>query len=241
MFAKIQNLIKILKKVDKFWLITWLFIFSSFTLLDMIRPNFWGTTIIKYTGILINLLYACQKFRKDHLLQIALFFTLLADTILVLDQVSPVGVFTFAIAQFFHILRLAKTSPKFFSIVLASIFSVFCFASINKIPPIFILGFIYGLFLTTNLILSYKLSQTKPKPIKTYATFAFYGFILFACCDACVAISYLSRIHFLPSFFYDPANYLAWIFYYPSQLLIANSSLISVKTKIDTNSKSMLY
>lgn len=229
MNSSIQNLITIFKKVDKFWLITWLFIFSSFTLLDMIHPNFWGTTIIKYTGILINVLYAYQKFRKDHLLQIALLFTLLADTILVLDHASPAGVFTFCLAQFFHISRLAKTSPAFFGGALFFIFTTFALGTINNIPIMFTLGFIYATFLSANLALSARLffrTQKSKSVLHTSSAYALYGFILFACCDSCVAVSYLSYTHVLPFLFYAPANYFAWIFYYPSQLLVSNSSLL---------------
>lgn len=195
----------------------------------MIHPNFWGTTIIKYTGILINVLYAYQKFRKDHLLQIALLFTLLADTILVLDHTSPAGVFTFCLAQFFHISRLAKTSPAFFGGALFFIFTTFALGTINNIPIMFTLGFIYATFLSANLALSARLffrTQKSKSVLHTRSAYALYGFILFACCDSCVAVSYLSYTHVLPFLFYAPANYFAWIFYYPSQLLVSNSSLL---------------
>ena len=195
----------------------------------MIHPNFWGTTIIKYTGILINVLYAYQKFRKDHLLQIALLFTLLADTILVLDHTSPAGVFTFCLAQFFHISRLAKISPAFFGGALFFIFTTFALGTINNIPIMFTLGFIYATFLSANLALSARLffrTQKSKSVLHTRSAYALYGFILFACCDSCVAVSYLSYTHVLPFLFYAPANYFAWIFYYPSQLLVSNSSLL---------------
>ena len=91
------------------------------------------------------------------------------------------------------------------------------------------LGAIYGYGLLSNLYLAgrwYFARRSIP------STCAFYGFILFVCCDLCVAISYLSGTGALPAFLQIFANYFAWVFYYPSQVLISNSSELADTTSV---------
>ncbi|MBR3220398.1 hypothetical protein IKF76_00825 [Candidatus Saccharibacteria bacterium] len=217
-----------LKRIDRTWIVIWAFIYLSFLSLGIFMPDFFGVTVLKYTGIFLNLIYSVQKFPHDHLLQTALFFTLLADTILVLDSTSIVGVFVFCIAQFFHMTRLSKIRPVNLLLYLSLISLLFGFSLIQNIPPIFALCLVYAGSLITNIVFSYR---WRKKSDSIPANCSFFGFLLFLACDSCVAISYLSFTHALPYFCYAPANYLAWFFYYPSQLLIANSSKTFVKRK----------
>jgi hypothetical protein len=129
------------------------------------------------------------------------------------------GVYTFIFAQFFHTSRLAKTSPRFLLIYFFMVFLIFCFGIIQGIDPIYVTSFIYATGLITNLILSHK--WYKMSPDNLHARAAAYGFLLFVACDISVATSYLTigPIHVIVSF-------LVWIFYYPSQILISNSSTL---------------
>lgn len=220
--TSLKSLFRYLCSVDRIWLVIWLVIFSSFLLLDLISPQFIGVTVLKYLGILLNLVYSRRKFPKDYLLQIALLFTLLADTILAINHTALTGVFTFCFAQLFHLARLnPKLSPKLIISATLIILLVFYFSILQQILPMFAISAIYAFFLISNL---FSARRWYRQSLSIYALHALLGFCLFICCDVFVSISYLSHLTLLPSFLYPLANYLAWVFYYPSQIFIANSS-----------------
>jgi hypothetical protein len=254
-------------KIDMIWLVIWGTIFTSFVVLDSIfqtayqgenvywnfsfndKPflikvvengTFIGVTILKYTGIMLSFIYARKKFPKDHILHIALGFTLLADTILTFNSVSIFGVLAFCFAQYFHIARFAKIKPEAFIAWTIFVFSLIILGWYCEIPDMYVLAFIYMLSLSANIILTHrwwKHVQNKKKPNDTEivaSTSAMFGFILFAACDTNVALSYLSVTGVLPIFVARYANFFAWFFYYPSQVLISNSSAIITKTKRNT-------
>jgi len=50
----------------------------------------------------------CVNLKKYYFLELALGFTLLADTILAINNTAIIGVFVFCFAQFFHLTRLKK-------------------------------------------------------------------------------------------------------------------------------------
>ena len=199
--------------------------------------TFIGVTLLKYIGIVLSFVYARKKFPKDYILHIALGFTLLADTILTFDQVSKIGVLAFCFAQYFHIARFAKIRPKYFVIWTLFMFLLLVFGRICRIEEMYILAFIYAISLTMNIILTHewwrvtKESEEATDREIVASTCAKYGFILFAMCDINVAMSYLSVTGVIPFFIARFANFFAWLFYYPSQVLISNSSIITQKNR----------
>ncbi len=219
----VQQLFHYLTRVDRRWLITWATIYTSFMLIDAFNYNSPIATIIKYSGIFLCFLYSMLKYHKDHLLHLALFFTLLADAVLIFDNTSPLGVLLFCFAQFFHIARLSTVSFDlraliFYLIIVACILGI---GFTMDLPIMYPLAGTYGATLITNVYIAFHWH----KNAKTIAsTCAVFGFTLFLCCDTCVAISYLATTHVLPFFLVNLANYFAWTFYYPSQVLISNSS-----------------
>lgn len=218
-----HKLFAYLKTVNKYWLITWIVIYASFLILDLIWQDSLPVTIIKYSGIVLCLVYAFKKWPKDYLLQIAFLFTLLADTILVFDHASPIGVFVFCVAQFFHLARLSQLhfNPRSFFVYLLILLLVVAFGITQHLEIMYPLAGIYLITLIFNIVLAYAwYSSTHTLP----SLCAFFGFLLFFCCDFNVGISYFSAIGTLPIALFAPANYLAWFFYYPSQVLISNSS-----------------
>ena len=259
----LKKLLDYTVKIDMIWLVIWGTIFVSFVVLDSIfqtaypgKDVFWefslgdhpamvkvidngtfiGVTVLKYLGIILSLAYARKKFPRDYLLQIALLFTLLADTILMLDNISVFGVLAFCFAQYFHIARFTKTNPQFFAGYSLSIILILMFGYFNHVPEMYMLALIYGACLFCNVILAYrwwKKIRTKPTDHTdreiVSATCAYYGFILFAMCDVNVALSYLSVTGVLPLFVARYVNFFAWFFYYPSQVLLSNSSFITRK------------
>ena len=263
----VKKLIEYAAKIDMIWLVIWGTIFVSFVALDSIFQTaytgenvFWnfsfsgkpmlikvvengtfvGVTLLKYIGIMLSFVYARKKFPKDHILHIALGFTLLADTILTFDSVSKFGVLAFCFAQYFHIARFAKIKPEAFIIWTFFVFSLLILGWYNKIPDMYVLAFIYFLSLLANIILTHRWwLHTKNNKNSTdreivASTSAMYGFVLFACCDTNVALSYLSVTGVLPLFIARYANFFAWLFYYPSQVLISNSSTKTIGPKRNT-------
>ncbi len=211
-----------LKQADRRWLFIWCFIYVSFLLLDIFTHEIDGASILKYIGIFLCLIYAYQKFRQDHLLILALLFTLLADTVLVWTPHQILGVFAFCFAQFFHLARFTKAQPKSLNFYFAAVFLVFIFGVLRGISPIYAIAAIYAFSLATNLILSIKWRQKEPDNF--YANCAALGFILFICCDLCVGMQFLSTQGILPATILPVVSFLVWFFYYPSQVLISNSS-----------------
>ena len=84
--------VKHIPAIDTRWLAVWLLIYVDFIVLDMYFPGFWGSSVLKYTGIFLCTIYAYQKYRKDTTLFLALFLTFLSDTILVWTDWELIGV-----------------------------------------------------------------------------------------------------------------------------------------------------
>lgn len=228
-----------LRSVNKYWLITWAGIYLSFLILDIVINGSVPVTVIKYTGIVLCLVYAYEKWSKDYLLQIALGFTLLADTILVFDNTSTLGVFVFCIAQFFHLARLNSFyfNPKIFVLYLVIIILFGAFGMIWQMDLRYPLAGVYLITLIYNLIEAKIWNYTAKS---TPSICALVGFTLFLCCDINVGISYFSSIGTLPAALFAPANYFAWVFYYPSQVLISNSSKKNNFKNLPQTSETML-
>ena len=218
---------KRLSFIDMKWLVIWASIYISFLFLDIIVPGFWGTALIKYAGIFLCFIYANKKYHSDYLLQLALIFTFLADTILVWTPHVVPGVFVFSFAQFMHLMRQTKLEPKALGFY-ACVISLVCALGIAfGLEPIYAIATMYGLLLICNLITAAKNNHDNNRRFQTRC--AFYGFIAFICCDFCVAARFLILNGILPAFFLPILSYLVWFFYYPSQVLIANSSTARAK------------
>ena len=60
---------KDLKRVpyfDEKWFLIWITIFVGFIGLDIIAPGYWGSSLLKYAGIFLCVVYANQKYEKDY-------------------------------------------------------------------------------------------------------------------------------------------------------------------------------
>ncbi len=90
------------------------------------------------------------------------------------------------------------------------------------VPNIVLIVGLYITALLTNLLSCAYWRREQPRSLP--ANCALAGFSLFLCCDICTGISYLSFTAALPAFLYLPANFFAWFFYYPSQILVSNST-----------------
>ena len=217
--------IKRIPYIDMNWLIVWISIYLSFILLDIFFPGWPATSLLKYTGIFLCVIYAYKKYNSDLMLILALLFTFIADTILVWTNWTVAGVYIFCFAQFMHFLRLNKARLKYVFVWAAIVSFAFAIAVIEGCLPIYAIASIYTIILISNLYLSASHLQHHKTDFK--ARCAFYGFAAFACCDICVTIRFLSLDGLISSDIMPIVNFLIWLFYYPSQVLIANSSTFS--------------
>ena len=188
---------------DKRWLIVWIFIYVGFLTLDIFFPGYWGSALLKYTGVFLCVVYAYKKYRNDTKLILALFLTLLADTVLVWTDMTVLGVFIFCFAQFMHFLRLTRLNKKHLGV--------------------------------SNLGLS--IARFRKNKADFRYRCAMYGFLAFVGCDICVGIRHLMLDGAVPADILPVVAVLVWAFYYPSQVLLANSSLYKESVKRRTVAK----
>ena len=206
------------------WPYIWVWIFLAIIVLGLANPTNLILTVIKVGGILLCFAYTIITFPRDRWLQLALGVTFLADIILAINNTAEAGVLLFLCAQLIHLIRLEGKRVRsciivFCTLLLLILGTNFAWQFAPMMYPI--CGF-YLIVLFTNIICSIFWRRREPQNL--VALFAVLGFCLFLCCDICTGLSYLSLNNFLPAFVYAPANYFAWFFYYPSQILLSNSS-----------------
>lgn len=205
------------------WLTVWIWVMLANIILGIFTPKSFTLMAIRLSGIFLCLVYTRQIFRKDILLQLALFITFCADIVLALNNTAEVGVIIFFIAQILHSLRLSDR--KFHHQIFVFTFIAFIATLISfflPLPIMYTLCFFYVAALITNILISWRWFVASPQDPRS--AFSLTGFLLFLCCDICIGASYLAFNSALPFFLYAPANFFAWFFYYPSQVLISNSS-----------------
>lgn len=204
------------------WRIYWVSTYVSFLILDIFASNYaWLVTTIKLVGIACCAIFCLRK-PFDRTLFIAFIFTLVADLILACDTTSIYGLSFFCFAQLSHFSRLHRRE-KFITKWLVLGFGFTIIGMVMRFP-VWIIAIFYAIHLVLNCYKAILIDRS----IRTgYSACAATGFCLFVCCDLCVAISYLAAIQILPVAIQPIANYLAWAFYYPSQVLIANSVKIT--------------
>lgn len=202
----------------------WAWILLANLFLGIFSPASRTLMLIRLSGIFLCLVYTRQIFKKDLLLQLALLVTFLADIILALNNTAEIGVICFLVAQVIHTIRLNGKQLKTPIIVFSSLAFILILANffLQIVPNMYIICTFYVTALVSNLIISWRWHVTEPDNL--HATFALFGFLLFLCCDICTGVSYLALSAAFPAFLYTPANFFAWFFYYPSQILVSNSS-----------------
>ena len=203
----------------------------SFEISVLENGNFIGVKILKLCAIILNLIYALKRSHKDRLLIAALAFTLLADTFFTFNPVSARAVFIFCFAQYFHSLRFSKN--KRLSLARATVAVLFLiFGYVSKLSNIYAFAYIYTFLIIGNIHLSYRnlektvKEKTSEKAYLKASAFAFAGFILFYLCDVNIALTFYCTSGILSEYLGHYLAFIAWFFYYPSQVLIINSSLL---------------
>ncbi len=220
--------------ISLIWPIIWVSIFLINIIVGLLAPNHDLLTLFRVGGIALCLLYVAKTFPRDYLLLAAMFTTCISDIILAFNNTSELGLITFLTTQFLHLFRLAKLQYRRHLAFFAGCSGLLILLNLafSLIPLLFLIAGLYAIALALNVLASFHWHRSMPDNPR--AAFAFYGFVLFACCDLCTGISYLSLVAVLPALFYAPANFFAWFFYYPSQVLISNSGQLPKRQSITT-------
>lgn len=221
--------------IDARWLTVWFCIYLGFLTIDIFFPTFFGSSLLKYVGIFLCIVYANAKYHDDTKLILALFFTFLADTLLVWTPWETAGVFVFCFAQIMHFLRLTKLDRKYLLFYAAGALGLIGYTFINGENILYALATLYAIFLLCNLIMSFKRYRANKKDF--HARCGWYGFVAFIGCDTCVGIRHLMLDGVISSHILPLVAFLVWVFYYPSQVLLANSSATKETLKRRTVAK----
>lgn len=209
--------------IEPIWPIIWTVLYLATLILGFIAPTSELITLVKLGSICLCLLYVVLNFSHDYLLILAMLSTTISDIILALNNTSTAGVITFFAVQIFHLLRLNRTKFRHIAIFLCAAVTLLVLNQIfNLLPTLYAVCAFYGTTLILNLYSAWTWFHHDPKNLR--AASALLGFMLFLCCDLCVVVSYFSLIEVLPALCYGIANFFAWFFYYPSQILVSNSS-----------------
>ena len=215
--------------VDTTWFAVWTFIYIGFLLIDISAPNFWGSSLLKYAGIFLCAIYAMQKYERDHKLVLALLFTFLADTILVWTRYELAGVFVFCFAQLLHLMRLSRLGNKYLLYFVPIVSGLVIYAGVTHENILYMTATLYGLLLFSNLAIAIRNYREHKTDFR--ARCAMYGYIAFVGCDVCVGLRHLMLDGVLPGQFLPLIAFMVWVFYYPSQVLLANSSTEPIRQK----------
>ncbi len=214
-------------QIAPFWIIIWIVVFLAIIICGILIPDTSISTLINLSGIILCLFYVICTFPRDYLLLLAILTTCIADIILANNNTSTIGIIVFLITQIIHLCRLDGIRFKIPIIIWSTLATTILIldAIFDFLPILYIACGFYASTLIANIIAAIKWRQREPKNLR--ALFAILGFTIFACCDFCTGISYLSLIGILGSAFYMPANFFVWFFYYPSQVLISNTGAIN--------------
>ena len=216
-----KNIFRYLDSLGLGWIVIWAMIYVGFLLLGMTKDNELFATILKYGGLVLCFIYVLLYARRDVFLVLALGFTVIADGILIYNNVSELGVGVFILVQVAHFLRFSQIRSVSPLIPILAAMLVVSFGFLQRgIPIMFILATAYGILIFTNI---YEAVRWYKSERSDMARHALVGFILFFLCDLCVGVSYLTTTEALPQTITLLANYLAWVFYLPSQVNLALS------------------
>lgn len=188
--------------------------------------------IVVISCFLFSLVYFIIKRNSNTLIfAIAFLFTILADTnLLILDDNYELGILTFIIVQFayfWYILKNMDTKDNYSYLIairlITIVIGVIASLIVQTDKLLVCLVIIYISNLVINLIISII-------PRKRNLLFSL-GLFLFLLCDICVGCYNIGDIIDISntSLFYKIANLpfnIAWLFYHPSQVLLAISNYI---------------
>lgn len=220
----------------KFLLLLIALLYISFLYLDIFNKEiFLSSRELKFISMILIFIISIFT-RKDalsykdlHLLQIGLFITLIADLfLLVLDSHYILGIILFSIVQILYSFRyeyrnLKLTIRNFIIIFLGlSILHIIINKFVIELDFILVIGLFYGICLLNSVVKAVKAYKYKTYPIPN-RQMILIGMMLFLLCDINVALynilGYIGKVNV----FYNISFVSMWLFYLPSQVLLALS------------------
>ena len=220
----------------KLLLVITIIIYMGFIWMDIFNLDFIiSTNNLKFIAMII-IFFISLLTREDalsykdlHLLQIGLFLTLIADYfLLILDNYYILGIFLFAIVQIIYSFRYEfrnlKLTLRNFIIIFIGLYIVHIILNrfLVEIDFLWTMGLFYGLCLLNSVSLSIRAYKYKiyPEPNRQMILM---GMILFLLCDINVGLynflGYIGKV----GIFYNISSVSMWLFYLPSQILLALS------------------
>lgn len=228
----IKNHVKIL--IVKLVLFIELIIYCAFIYIDYTN-NFKTvySSVLKYFGILLCLFLSILIGSNGHdkmdtiFLRLAIFLTALADLCMIILGLNELGIMIFCLVQITYIIRHRRAIERRYNLnflVVTIIFIILIVISlannlliedlgyegIKKVT--LIIGFIYAVILLYSVYTGWKTLKGAFYPMYSRYLVA-VGITLFLLCDINVALSVISK----------DLSILIWIFYLPSQALLALS------------------
>ncbi|NLZ49791.1 MAG: hypothetical protein GX895_13625 [Clostridiales bacterium] len=214
-------------------------LYILFLILDL--DNMYKSNIsdkLKYISILLCFVLSLliDEYGLNHkdtlLLQLGLLFTTLADLFFLILDFCELGVITFCLVQIIYFMRYLSKNNHYtviklitFIVITTIIYLTLSIFSKN-IMFLFMVAFIYTITLIASVIRSIKSCKEKyfPSPNRYMIV---VGMMLFMLCDINVGLSYLaSNSNFHCTFlnkYEATSSFLIWLFYLPSQVLLALS------------------
>lgn len=198
--------------------------------------------VIKYLCILLCFFLAILSTKNPHidkcnavdmrLLVFGMFITIIADLCLIILDFFTLGVLLFTLVQITYSVRYTNKNIK---VTLINFFIIFIFIAfgygiailfIEEISILLPISLFYGICLLVSVIKAIKASNNNLYTSKSKHMIVF-GMVLFLLCDTCVALSNITMIFPLSGYIMTSlsaiASLLIWVFYLPSQLLLALS------------------
>ena len=223
-------------------------LYALFLRLDFFGGSATRSAMYKYAGILLCLVCASVravtlKNTASRLIAAALFFTCISDYFLLFTDSYLPGVLCFCVTQTLYLFVLLQGKPlkaKLWHIVpgLALSAAVLIITCLMGEPDLLIAaGVFYAYSFVRNIVLALSLCLKK-KTVPGLKTPVFaVGLIIFALCDINVLLYNLPLLfdihsHLLISLF-DVIGTLMWVFYLPSQVLLALSAKNSLTDNRD--------
>lgn len=242
---KSRNLNSLIIKV---MIVIILSLYAFFLYMDFYNVKFLiRTHYIKYLSIVLCFLLAMLSTRNSFknkintrdifLLRLGMFITVIADLCLVIFDFYILGIAFFTLVQITYAVRYS--TRKFNALLINYLIVFLCIVFSYELFNLFIVR--VNILLPMSLFYSICLTLSVSKAINVWKKDLYpspskymivLGMILFLLCDICVALSNISALLPLTGYslrsFEEICRLLVWVFYLPSQLLLA----LSGSTKI---------
>lgn len=223
-------------------------LYAFFLYMDFYNVKFFiRIQSIKYFSIVLCFLLAMLSTRNSFkhrvntadilLLRLGMFITVIADLCLVIFDFYILGVVFFTLVQITYAVRYntRKLKATLINCLIIFLFIVCSYELVNlfivKVNILLPISLFYFICLTLSVSKAIKVWKNDLYP-STSKYMIVVGMILFLLCDLCVALSNITLLspiagYFLRSF-EEICPFLVWVFYLPSQLLLALSGSVKI-------------